>query len=155
MIENTNDQKIILKVGEIKAFTEVALKFLKKCDKTLSEVYGEVFVKNLQKEFSYLSREIVTFQKNSPESEAITQKSKKTEEKVTKMQEMYIKEEWDNVTELTEWLGFFAGSAIVHWTLVMGRAQKSKNVKLVSLCQEGKKINEAFFQKIITVSKTL
>ena len=155
MTETFIEQKIALKVGEVKAFTDISLDFLRKTGRVLSDVYGKDFIDNLQKDFKKLSIEISTLQKGTQYTTEIQEKSKKTIAKITKMQDMYIKDEWDNPTELTEWLGFFAGSAVVHWGLVLGRANKSKNAKLALICRSGKKINTTFFNKIVSVAQDL
>jgi len=47
-------------------------------------------------------------------------KATATEEKLKKMRDLYVADQWDNATELMEWSGFFEGAAIVHWALMRG-----------------------------------
>jgi hypothetical protein len=64
-------------------------------------------------------------------------KAEKTGEKLMKMRDLYVGDEWDNATELMEWSGFFEGAAVVHWALVKGAAEALNDEGFIMLAQEG------------------
>ncbi len=64
-------------------------------------------------------------------------KSEKTADKLRKMLDLYVGDEWDNSAELLEWLGFFEGAALVHWKLVEGAGQALKDDRLKDLAKTG------------------
>lgn len=51
-------------------------------------------------------------------------KADKTVEKITAMRDLYINGDWGNPVEISEWLGFYLGGAIVHWHLVKGASEQ-------------------------------
>ncbi len=70
-------------------------------------------------------------------AETTNAKCEKTSEKLRKMMELYVGEEWDNPAELLEWLGFFEGAALIHWKLVAGAAESLEHVDMQKLADTG------------------
>ena len=56
--------------------------------------------------------------------EVVLPKSERTAEKITKMGDMYVGDDWDDAAEVLEWMSFFVGGAIVHWQLITGAAKE-------------------------------
>lgn len=52
--------------------------------------------------------------------QVVAEKSLKTVEKINRMADMYVGDEWDNPVEVLEWMSFFLGGAIVHWDVITG-----------------------------------
>lgn len=74
-------------------------------------------------------------------------KADRTAAKLRSMRDLYIGE-WDNVTELCEWLGFFEGAALVHWALVEGVAEVTRNESLATFASESKEFHETLLQEV-------
>lgn len=108
------------KIGEVMAFSKVGVELLDKGE--LAAVFGDATVDNmkqqLQQEYDDLLRAAGDF-KDTAKS-----KSEKTAEKLHKLANTYVGDEWDNPVEVMEWLGFFEGAAIVHCSLIQGAAAK-------------------------------
>ena len=64
-------------------------------------------------------------------------KSEKTTEKISKMGEMYVGDQWDDSAEVLEWMSFFVGGAIVHWQLVVGAGEAMGHTSLTRVATAG------------------
>jgi hypothetical protein len=64
-------------------------------------------------------------------------KGEKTAEKITKMGDMYVGDDWDDVAEVLEWLSFFVGGAIVHWQLIAGAGEAMGHTALKRIADAG------------------
>lgn len=123
------------KVGEVLAFSESYLVLLDKANIAARFLWNDDVLSSIVQTHKGLITEIKTIAQSFPDSEIVTEKASKTKDKLLSMAEMYIKDEWDNPTELLEWLGFFSGAAIVHWALVAGIADANKLATLLPLTQ--------------------
>ena len=80
--------------------------------------------------------------------EQVQEKSLRTEDKIRKMQNLYLQDKWDDESELLEWMGFFEGAALVHWKLVEGLSQKAEDSYLSRIVNKGLTMHQALLFKI-------
>ncbi len=125
------------KLGEVLAFTRVALDTISRGKEALVQHLGAERVLDME-EKNKLHNETILASVQAAGVDSITEtKAQKTAEKLTRMRDLYVGDEWDNATELMEWSGFFEGAAIVHWALVRGAAEALGDEQLLTLAQEG------------------
>lgn len=108
------------KLGEVLAFSTAGIEIINRGEKGLREIFNDELdeILDVFKSHSEKLRDI------SSDNEVTKKKSQKTHNKLMKMAEMYIGDEWDDPAEMMEWFGFFEGAAVVHWMLVKGFARK-------------------------------
>ena len=106
------------KIGEGLAFTNVSNKTFEKGYEGFRKLFMDVKLDALKKENTECYDELLNIAKELKVEDITLSKALATEEKLLSMRDLYVKDEWDNITELCEWLGFFEGAAIVHWALV-------------------------------------
>lgn len=134
------------KLGEVLAFAEVSLDTIEKSRVALSEVFDSVeSVERANKEHREAILELVA---NSDMAEITTNKASATGEKLKKMRDMYIGDEWDNPAELMEWSGFFEGAALVHWALVRGVGDKLGHKELVNIAEIAESFHRDLLDKV-------
>jgi hypothetical protein len=123
------------KMGEVLAFAQVGVETVERAQSALSSVIGETVVnmmRNVQREYDTKLQAIATAE---GVAEIVLTKAGKTGDKLRQMRDLYIGDEWDNATEVMEWLGFFTGAAIVHWELVAGVAKALGHEDLQKLAE--------------------
>ena len=138
---------IAKKLGEVLAFAEVGIETLERGQEGFASVLGKSAPEKMletNKEHSALLKKIAADDKQF--GSVTLAKSIKTGEKLRKMRDLYVGDEWDNGVELLEWSGFFEGAALVHWQLVLGAAQGIKNKDLEKLAREASLFHEAFLK---------
>jgi hypothetical protein len=115
------------KLGEVLAFSRIGLECKERGGAAFSEALADMGER--------FSSELTDFASaiESRANEITTTKAEKTTEKLRGMMEAYIGDEWDNPTELLEWLSFFLGSAAAHWSLVRGAAEATSDSGLADV----------------------
>lgn len=135
------------KLGEVLAFSQGMIQLLDKAKVAAETIWTEKGTSSLREEHFLLEKTVVQLADSFGTTATVIAKSEKTLEKLNTMRDMYIKDEWDNPTEIMEWLGFFAGAAIVHWSLIGGIGDAEKNNELLSLTEKAlRKWQETFVQ---------
>ena len=124
------------KIGEVIAFTRVGIDTLERAHAPLVSVLGEEKVQDILDRNRFHGEELLRITTDGGAVDTTLQKASKTEEKLKAMRDLYIKDEWDNPTEILEWSGFFEGAAIVHAGLIKGGAEALGNESLMTLCEE-------------------
>lgn len=125
------------KIGEVLAFNRVGSDTVARAREVLVSALGEERVLDIEEKDRIHAEEILRIVTEAAVVDITLAKSEKTEEKLKKMRDLYIGDQWDNVTEVFEWSGFFEGAAIVHWALVRGAAQSLNSEPLMLLAEEG------------------
>ena len=125
------------KLGEVLAFNNVGSETLEKGRGALVELLGEESVKNQEDTLKVHAEEIIRIATEAAVIDTTLAKSKKTEEKLKAMRDLYVGDQWDNATELLEWSGFFEGAAIVHFALVRGAGENLNKEDIITLANEG------------------
>lgn len=122
------------KLGEVLAFCNAGIEILKKGSVAVTDFEQ---VKNSSSHLSEQAGKIEKLAEKHGVGEITVAKSEKTAEKLLKMAELYIGDEWDNPAELLEWFGFFEGAAIIHWKLVEGVAKQIADQDMINLADSG------------------
>jgi len=121
------------KIGEGLAFTNVSNKTFEKGYEGFRKLFMDVKLDALKKENTECYDELLNIAKELKVEDITLSKALATEEKLLSMRDLYVKDEWDNITELCEWLGFFEGAAVVHFTLIKGIAESLEHKALEAL----------------------
>lgn len=121
------------KMGEVLAFCNVGADTFEKGRPALSEKYGADFVESREAKFKSGADLLNRLFMDDAMRETGLAKAQATGEKLTKLRDIYVGDEWGNAIELSEWSGFFEGAGRVHWELVRGVATALKNDELASL----------------------
>src|SRR5258708_5403219 len=108
------------KLGEVLAFAVVGKEIFEKGKDALGQVLTAERVDQIIKSASGHEDAIVMLAGGEGSRDITLPKSEKTADKLRKMLDLYVGDQWDNSAELLEWLGFFEGAALVHWKLVEG-----------------------------------
>ena len=129
------------KLGEVLAFTNVGQQLVDRGGEALVEALGEETVKN------YSAHLVAQQEKLKSLANEIThQKATATGQKLMGMAETYIGDQWDNPTELLEWLGFFEGAALVHWHVIAGASRHTAEVGALS--QSGIELHDEILRRV-------
>jgi hypothetical protein len=124
------------KLGEILAFADVGRETFNKGKVAFESVLGKEKVSEALKILSSQKDLIHTLADRAGVLKSVLSKLEKTGEKLRKMRDLYIGDEWDNPTELLEWSGFSEGAAVVHASLLQGAAEEIGHSELKSLANE-------------------
>jgi|GEM_PF-1240715 hypothetical protein len=113
------------KLGEVMAFVRVGGEQIKKSKTALLEAMDEVEVERILHMYEEHERQMSDLADASLKSEIIKTKALATADKIRAMSNLYMKEEsdWEDPSEVIEWLGFFEGGAIVHFKLAQAAAE--------------------------------
>jgi hypothetical protein len=125
------------KLGEILAFARVGTDTLEKGRPALVAALSEETVVDMEEKNRMHGEEITRLATEGGVIDTTLAKATATEEKLKKMRDLYVGDQWENATELMEWSGFFEGAAIVHWALMRGAAAGMDNEDLLALTEEG------------------
>jgi hypothetical protein len=107
------------KLGEVLAFSLVGRETAEKSQKAFTALFEDGAEKIVEKYRAH-AEAILSIAHNTHVSETVSKKAEATAQKLRNMRDLYIGDEWDNPSEIAEWLGFFEGAAIIHWALVEG-----------------------------------
>ena len=125
------------KLGEVLAFNRVGTETLEKGRAALVEALGEDKILNMEEKNKIHGEAVMQVATDGGVIDTVLAKADKTEEKLLKMRDLYVGDQWHNATELMEWSGFFEGAAVVHWAVIRGVAQAMNDANLLTLSEEG------------------
>jgi hypothetical protein len=125
------------KLGELLAFNRVGTDTYEKGRQALVEALGEQQVVDIEEKNRLHGDEIMRLATEGGVIDITLAKATATEEKLKKMRDLYVADQWTNATELMEWSGFFEGAAVVHWALMRGAAEGMNDNTLLALTEEG------------------
>jgi hypothetical protein len=149
------NERMARKMGELKAFCMLGQELFQKGGAALENAFGKEKVIEIIAALSKQEEEIDTFIQTTEFADAMNEKAEKTRTKVGGMAETYIGEAWNDATELCEWLGFFEGAAIVHFSLVYGKAEKVSLSEVMSLTKAGMEFHQNLLENITETIQTL
>ena len=124
------------KLGEVLAFNRVGTDTIEKGKEALVASLGQERVSDMLEKNRIHGEEVMRVATEAGVIDTTLAKADKTGEKLMKMRDLYVGEEWHNATELMEWSGFFEGAAVVHWALVRGAAEGLNHEGLLILSEE-------------------
>jgi hypothetical protein len=133
------------KIGEVMAFTRVGQEIFDKAPELSTVLDAELIAdakSKLKSQYNGL-REAAGDKKDVSETKADA-----TSDKLRRLADTYVGEEWDNPVEVMEWLGFFEGAAVVHCALVKGAAETLENTDLASLAEEAGTLHHDFLHTV-------
>lgn len=123
------------KLGEVMAFSNIGVELLERGESALKEAMDDY--DEIKMAFGEQATQIKEAAEAGGVLETTESKAQATGDKLRGMMETYIGDEWENLAELLEWMGFFEGAAVVHWKLVEGAAGTLGDSSLASLAENG------------------
>lgn len=123
------------KLGEVLAFSNIGVELFERGEATFREAFSDY--DELKNVFVQQADDVKDVAKAGGVDETTEKKASATGDKLRGMMETYIGDEWDNLAELLEWMGFFEGAAVVHWRLVEGAAETLDDSTLHQLAADG------------------
>lgn len=119
------------------AFNQVGTDTYEKGRPALLAALGEETILDVEEKNRMHAQEIIRLATEGGVIDIAQAKAQATGDKIKKMRDLYVADQWDNATELMEWSGFFEGAAIVHWALMRGVAEGLDHAALLELTEEG------------------
>lgn len=119
-------EKVAKKIGEAYAFATVLSDTFASNTEVMSELFGD-HAESILERTKIQQEELADIAQEEGMAEIVLPKAERTGTKITKMGEMYVGDDWDDVAEVLEWMSFFVGGAIVHWQLIAGAAEEMDN----------------------------
>lgn len=148
------NEKVAKKIGEAYAFASVLEEtFIKNQEviQTLFDTYADMMIETVRSQ----QEDLKTLSEVSGTSDIVLPKAERTSEKIQKMADMYVGDEWDNPVEVLEWMSFFIGGAIVHWQLIAGSAEAMEHESFQAVAQEGADYYSALLDELKEYSITI
>lgn len=130
------NEKVAKKIGEAYAFAQVLQDTYQSNESVMHDLFGS----HASEIVSITEIQIASLHAIADETEMtsiVVPKSERTVEKINKMADMYVGDEWDNPVEVLEWMSFFVGGAIVHWQLIAGSGEAMGHQGLFELASNG------------------
>lgn len=140
------------KLGEVLAFARIGDDTLKKGREGFLKMLDEKEMEGLNGKFTELGNKVADFASKEGVGDEVEKEAKETEEKVRKMRDMYIDGNWNEESEVLEWMGFYTGAALVHWYLISGAGKSLGLSELESISKEAIEFYNSLF---VTDEKTL
>jgi hypothetical protein len=137
------------KLGEVLAFTEVGLETFTKGRAAFESALGPEEVKHALEALAAQTDLIHTIANGASVLPTVLKKLEGTGEKLRKMRDLYVGDEWENPTELLEWSGFFEGAAVVHASLLQGTAEEIGHAELLALSNEALNFHKSLLDRAI------
>lgn len=137
------------KLGEVLAFSVVGAETMEKGRTALDSVFGGEKVAMFIDAHKAHAAAIEKAAKDADMGEVTMKKAEATGEKLRKMRDMYVGDEWENPAELMEWLGFFEGAAVVHFSLVHGSGEALGNAEVTGIATQGTQFHNGILQEVV------
>ena len=138
------------KIGEVLAFTVVGNDTINQGRNALMAELGIEVLQDMEDKNNLHGAQLRNIAEEWGVLDTTLAKAEKTAEKLKKMRDLYVADQWDNATELFEWSGFFEGAAIVHWGLVRGAAQTLNHEVLLTLAEEAVTTHYELLEKMVS-----
>ena len=140
------------KMGEVMAFAVIGSDTMKKGKKAFRKMLNQADIDTMENIFDGLEEKIFTIAAEQDVVKEVEKQAKETGKKVTKMRDTYIGRNWDEESELLEWMGFYTGASLVHWKLISGAAKELGIKDLEKLSKQAIDFYNALF---VSDEKTL
>jgi hypothetical protein len=148
------NEKITKKIGEAAAFTQVLTATSQAHSPVFEELLGDLAA-GVDIATSKQQTELTALCDAAGTSEVLRPKVDKTADKITRMGEMYVGDDWDDAAEVLEWLSFFVGGAIVHWELIAGAGEAMQHEELTLCATEGVVYYEQLLAQLKVAASTI
>jgi hypothetical protein len=116
-------EKTAKKIGEAYAFAQVLSDTFASNTEVMTQLLGD-HAESILQVTHVQQEELKDIASENNMAEIVLPKAERTGLKITKMGDMYVGDDWDDVAEVLEWMSFFVGGAIVHWQLITGSAKE-------------------------------
>ncbi len=138
------------KLGEVMAFINVGAEQFLQAKTALSSVLGQDFTNKANEIYAEHKKNLNHIVQESDLKEVILTKADKTGVKLTAMANLYMQkpEDWQDSSEVIEWLGFFEGGAIVHFKLAEAAAEELNLKEVVDFARAGAQWHKDFLGKL-------
>lgn len=123
-------------MGEVLAFARIGTDTMEKGEDGFSKLLSEGDIEDLKRAFNDLEHRIMAVAEADNALEEIEADSHAPEEKVLVMRDTYIGENWDDESDLLEWMGFYVGASLVHWHLIYGAAEALGFEELLAVARD-------------------
>ena len=150
----TMNEKITKKVGEACAFAAVLETTFTNNESVMRELLTEA-ADTLAATAISQQTALKTICETAGTTDTLMPKVAKTSEKITRMGEMYVGDDWDDAAEVLEWMSFFVGGAIVHWQLIAGAGEAMAHAELQATASDGVAYYENLMQQLKTAATTI
>jgi len=138
------------KAGELLAFAEIGIDTITKGRTILVAEMGEATVGDMEEKFRIHAAELKRLTEEAGVVEIVETQKNTTAQELVEMRDVYLENDWTNSTQLFEWMGFFEGASIVHWSFVRGSAQTSGKKPLLMLTEEAINYHYELLDKVVT-----
>lgn len=135
------------KLGEVLAFAVVGSDTFTKAGTAYAELFSEKEFDTLQTNNKSHAANLQRIAEDLQVTEIVEKKLGATSEKLKKMRDLYVGDDWDDPIEMMEWAGFFEGAAIVHWSLIQGFAIKADLMELKVLSEDALEYHTKLLEK--------
>ncbi|MBX4198633.1 hypothetical protein KW782_04905 [Candidatus Parcubacteria bacterium] len=143
------------KLGEVLAFDKVGMDTIHHAMASFDTIFGKEEAMRIVQELNKNMGLIQDIAKREGVWDIVSKKAEGTGAKLTKMREVYVGDQWDNPSEIAEWLGFFEGAAYVHWNLVEGAGEASHVENLRALSDEAVHFHKSLLEQASNFLKEL
>jgi len=116
-------EKTAKKIGEAYAFAQVLSDTFASNTEVMTQLLGD-HAESILQVTRVQQEELKDIASENNMAEIVLPKAERTGLKISKMGDMYVGDDWDDVAEVLEWMSFFVGGAIVHWQLITGSAKE-------------------------------
>lgn len=140
-------EKTAKKIGEAYAFAKVLSDTFESNTGVMTELLGG-HANSLLEITRVQQEELTDIVSECGMSEVVLPKAQRTGSKITKMGEMYVGDDWDDIAEVLEWMSFFVGGAIVHWQLITGSAAEMDNEHFGNVAGVGVEYYSALMEQL-------
>jgi hypothetical protein len=140
------------KLGELLAFAQISQEIAEK-----TAQYGDgVFPMQKMKDThaAYEKRLVATAQLSEITTQ-VQEQGAKSKEKIAAMQNTYLQEKWEDKEEVFEWLGFFIGAHLIHWSLVQDLAKEAGMAELEEFSRQAESFEKELLEQLAGAIKEL
>lgn len=143
------------KMGEVLAFARLGTETSKKGLSGFVSIMSGDELRAMQEMNDRLERSLYLIAEEFGVADIMDKKADVTLTKLRAMRDLYIKDQWDNSAEISEWSGFSEGAAIVHWAVVEGAAEGARHENLRLLALDAKQYHEGKLRQFESYLKTI
>jgi len=123
------NEKTTKKIGEAQAFANVLCATYTANSAVMDELFG-VHAATITETTTAQAAALQSICADAGTTDILEPKVAKTSEKIAKMGDLYVGDEWDDAAEVLEWMSFFVGGAVIHWELIAGAGAALKQTKM-------------------------
>lgn len=131
------------------AFCDLGLETFERARSVLEPAFGRKNYEDFLGDLKSDKEQIEVMADNKSVLSEVTAKAERTAEKIRTMRDTYVGDRWDELPEVLEWLGFFEGAAIVHFSLIEG-IEETEDIGAA-----GASTHKNIFEKISQTIKTV